>query len=601
MAVDKISLYHNIVSLLNRANSKSELKNALNVTLDELLGFLGFPYGAIRINVGAGKRDLAAEVKSGELKLCFDKLNAPDCLCEKAMEKGNSGAIVSGESIGLCCDAQLSTLVCAPIMADGENAGLFLAATTRKIVTPDDYIALINLICRNIGETVKRTHGVESDHQRALDMKTVNAIGRLITSKLNLKDMVREIVSTLGGVLETDEVNVILYDGARRELSFLASYFADGSKLDRPEVYRLSDGINSWIIKNRRPLLMTYDTQKECQRLGIRHGGRPAKSWLGAPMVYQDRVVGVISVQSYAKTGLYDDNSEYLIAAVANQCAVAVENARLFEEIIDREQEKERLYFSLTHDLLSLINPVAGFTKILKTIQPEAKKERAILIDNITNATEKITRFAEDILIYAKIKSGKLALDISRQNVLAPLDNAITVYLPELNMRSIKLSVNGRDIGVNGMKNPGPKLDNKNMGLEKLLSSAPVMADLDSAQIERVFLNCIGNSVKHARSRIDIEVKSSDTLVTCCVRDDGDGVPSGQCAALFEEYYQEGEQQKGVGLGLPSVKKIIELHDGAIKVISDIRAGFTIEFSWPRTLADRQERKMAGHSALGNL
>ncbi|VAX25049.1 hypothetical protein MNBD_NITROSPINAE03-1659 [hydrothermal vent metagenome] len=601
MAVDKISLYHNIVSLLNRANSKSELQNALNVTLDELLGFLGFSYGAIRVNTGAGRRSLAAETKSGGLKLCFDKLNAPDCLCKKAMESENSGAIVSGDSIGLCCETRFSTLVCAPIMAGGENAGLFLAATTEKVVAPDDQIAFINLICRNIGDTAGRTHAVESDHQRALDMKTVNAIGRLITSKLNLKDMVREIVSTLGGVLETDEVNVIVYDGARRELSFLASYFADGSKLDRPEVYPLSDGINSWIIKNRRPLLMTYDTQKECEKLGIRHGGRPAKSWLGAPMIYQDRVVGVISVQSYTKTGLYDENSEYLISAVANQCAVAVENARLFEEIIDREEEKERLYFSLTHDLLSLINPVAGFTKILKTIPAKAKEERAGLIDNITNATEKITRFAEDILIYAKIKSGKLVLDISRQDVLKPLDSAIRVYLPELDMRAIELSVNGYDIGINGARQSGSTLNKKSLGLEKLLSGKPIMADLDAAQIERVFLNCIGNSVKHARSKIEIEVKGSDSLVTCSVRDDGDGVPSDQCAALFEEYYQAGEKQKGVGLGLPSVKKIIELHDGAIKAVSDIRAGFTIEFSWPRTLADRQEKEMAGRSALGNL
>lgn len=596
MADDKITTYQSIVSLLNRANSKSALRSALDATLKELLDFLDFSYGAIRIRAGAGKADLVAETKSGGLSLCFDKLNAPDCVCKWALEKGNSSVIVAGDSIGLCCEVPFSTLVSAPIRIKGKNVGLFLAATSKKIVAQDDQIVLVNQICQNIGDTVKRTAAVESDHQRALDMKTVNAIGGLITSKLNLKDMVREIVSTLGGVLETDEVNVIMYDVVRRELSFLASYFADGAKLDRPEVHPLSDGINSWIIKNRKPLLMTYDTEEECAKLGIWHGGRPAKSWLGAPMIYHDRVVGVISVQSYTKTGLYDENSAYLIAAVANQCAVAVENARLFKEIIDREEEKERLYFSLTHDLLSLINPVAGFIKILKAIPPGAEDDKAMLIDNITSATEKITRFAEDILVYAKIKSGKLALDISRQNVLGPIDSAIRVYLPELNMRSIDLSVNGHDIGVSGMKYPGSKL--KSMSLEKLLSIEPILADLDRAQMERVFLNCIGNSVKHARSKIEIVVKNSDSQVTCRVHDDGDGVPSSQCGALFEEFYQAGEKQKGVGLGLPSVKKIIELHDGVIKVVSDKGAGFTIEFSWPKTLADRQGQETDGPSAL---
>lgn len=577
---DPLLLYHRAVSALNGAGSEEALKPALQAVLSVMLDILGFPSGAIRVETGAGKIELSSEAESGQVGLCFAGLAAPGCACGDALERATPGLFITSEiDEASCAAAGVGTVALSPLMTHGRRAGLFFAAGDQGAAPSGQAVGLSNMIMENICQTLERVQGAKTEKQRTRDMETVNAIGGLITSKLKLEEMVREIVSTLGRVLETDEVNVILYDGAKRELSFLASYFADGSNLDRPEVYPLSDGINSWIIKNRRPLLMTHDTEAECARLGIRHGGKPAKSWLGAPMIYQDRVAGVLSVQSYGKTGLYDEESVALIEAVANQCAVAVENARLFEEVIEREAEKERLYFSLTHDLISLINPIAGFTKILKAL-PEGVGRESMenLTDSILTATDKITRFAEDILVYAKIKSGKLALDISRSDVLSAIGAAAHVYQPELAMRGIGLTVDGRPWAPDGGR--------------------ALMADMDRAQMERVFINCVGNAVKHARSRIEVETHATDTKVTCRVIDDGDGVAADQCEALFEEYYQAGATKKGVGLGLPSVKKIIELHEGEIRIESDTGAGFMVEFSWPRTLADRPEPDGAEPSAL---
>ena len=302
----------------------------------------------------------------------------------------------------------LPRLFAAQKKIDGANTILFLAGSKKGTKLNSAATEAVKQTLHDTANTIKRLQEARLDRQRARDMETVNKIGRVITSKLKLDEMVKEVISTIGNVLETDEVNVIIYDEARGELSFLARYFADGSGLDGPEVYPLSDGINSWIIKNRQSLCMTYDTLAECEKMGIRHGGRPARSWLGSPMIYKGKVTGVLSVQSYDKTALYDENSALLIEAVANQCAVAVENARLFEEVIEREEDKERLYFSLTHDLLSLVNPVAGFAKLLKSVSPKTDDTNfGRMVENIISATNKITRFAEDILVYAKIKIGQ--------------------------------------------------------------------------------------------------------------------------------------------------------------------------------------------------
>lgn len=290
-------------------------------------------------------------------------------------------------------------------------------------------------------------------------------------------------------------------------------------------------------------------------------------------------------MQSYRKRGLYDAVSVSLIKAVANQCAVAVVNARLFEERADREAEKERLYFSLTHDLLSLINPISGFARIMANPAVESQTTK-LAAASIMLATEKITRFAEDILVYAKLKSGRLELDISRRCVSESLEQAIGVYSPEIMARSIRLTVNGAEVAL------------RDGALPSLGVAGGLAADLDPAQMERVFMNLISNAVKHANSAIRITLSGSDSAVEAMVEDDGEGAPKELCHRLFEEYFQAHKGKRGVGLGLPSVKRIIELHQGRIWIDSDAGKGFRVYFTWPRTLADRGAAQPAGQPAL---
>jgi signal transduction histidine kinase len=566
---------------LNSASTPEHLETALKHVVAGLSELPEFSNCAIAISINTGENGIRADVSSGGAKLCFEWPNATQCACLSTVKERT---ITFFDSLpnGLCRDSGFVSGLCVPIISGEDKLGLFLVLSRQPLEKNHKSIALLETMLEHVGLATDRVKAIVFDRQRAKDMHTVNTIGGLITSKLNLKDMVKEIVSTLGTVLETDEVNVITYDNNRRELSFLASYFSDGSDLDRPEVYQLSNGINSWIIKNKKPLLMTDDTEKECVRLGIRHGGRPAKSWLGAPMIFKDQVVGVVSVQSYSKKQLYGEDSVLLLKAVANQCAVAVENARLFEQITEREAEKEQLYFSLTHDLLSLISPVDGFAKILSAMADDtAKKDINYIAGNIIKATEKITRFTEDILVYAKIKSGKLSLDISRCDIYTPLVSALSVYLPEFAMRKTKVEINGKTV-------------NK----EKCQYGDPIPVDLDVTQIERVFINLIGNAIKHAHSTIKITVLSSDTEIGVIFKDDGDGVEAKLCPKLFDEYYQVKSRIKGVGLGLPSVKKIIELHNGHVNIQSDIGHGFEVKLRWPKTLADKAKVNGMFASAL---
>ncbi len=408
--------------------------------------------------------------------------------------------------------------------------------------------------------------------RRLKTLETVARIGAIITSRLTLKELTQAVVEHLGQVLRSDRVNLVLYDKKERTLAFIASFFSSENKSDGAEVYPLSDGMNSWIVNNQKPLLIRRDTIKECERMGIRHGGKPAKSWLGVPMFHKGEVLGVLSVQAYDEPGIYDDSSVELLSLVATQVAVAVVNAELYETMEKREKEKQRLYYSLTHDLLSFVSPMDGYAEMLRRAKAEELAERKDdIAKSIKNGVKKITRFVEDILFYSKLESGKLAIHVSPASIYAIITQSASNFVSELALRKLALYVDEKKCDdAEGELRGGVPTDGV---------SATVLCD--QIQIERVLNNCIHNAVKHARSRIDVRIGRRDGEILCTVSDDGDGMPEELAPKVFDEYFQAQNGKKGVGLGLPSVKRIVEQHGGKVWVETAKGRGFSFTFTLP--------------------
>ncbi|MBI3582294.1 MAG: GAF domain-containing sensor histidine kinase [Nitrospinae bacterium] len=408
--------------------------------------------------------------------------------------------------------------------------------------------------------------------RRLKTLETVARIGAIITSRLTLKELTQAVVEHLGQVLRSDRVNLVLYDKKERTLAFIASFFSGENKRDGAEVYPLSDGMNSWIVKNQKPLLITRDSIEECERMGIRHGGKPAKSWLGVPMFHKEEVLGVLSVQAYDEPGVYDDSSVELLSLVATQVAVAVVNAELYETMEKREKEKQRLYYSLTHDLLSFVSPMDGYAEMLRRAKAEELAERKDdIAKSIKNGVKKISRFVEDILFYSKLESGKMDLHASPANIYPIITLSASNFFSELALRKLALYVDGKKCDVAEVDLLG--------GVPLDVAAANVLCD--QIQIERVLNNCIHNAVKHARSRIDVRVGRRDGEILCTVSDDGDGMPEELAPKVFDEYFQAQNGKKGVGLGLPSVKRIVEQHGGKVWVETAKGRGFSFTFTLP--------------------
>jgi len=516
--------------------------------------------GWIRICRDKGDIEVSAQAGKKLASFCFDELAAPGCMCGRAFTAGEPVCASEFEA-AFCADKRFKTALCVPALMDGKPAGFIFLAAREKV---DIDAGPLKLVADQMALMVSRLLRSAEMEKRLKTLQTVSRVGAIISSRLTLRELTQSVVEHLGEVLRTDRVNMVLYHRKEQKLEFIASYFSGEENRDEPEFYTLSDGMNSWIIKNRKPLLIREDSVIECAKKGIRHGGKPAKSWLGVPMVHDGKIIGVLSVQSYSQTNLYDDASTELLDLVAGQAAVAVVNARLYEGIARREIEKQKLYYSLTHDLLSFVTPITGYGEVIKRLSPEdmARKQED-LGDAVLASSLKIQRFVEDILLFAKIQSGMLTMHPGAVNLYQIIDQSLSNFQSEMEMRKLELYIEGERITQSSNRFP-----------KKVVTC-------DSLQIERVLNNCIHNAVKHAASRVEVTTRDASAEVQCTISDDGDGMPSEYVDRVFDEYYQHDNKKKGVGLGLPSVKMIVEQHGGNVWVESDVGAGFAFTFTLP--------------------
>ncbi|MCC6188865.1 MAG: GAF domain-containing protein [Anaerolineales bacterium] len=213
-----------------------------------------------------------------------------------------------------------------------------------------------------------------------------------------------------GSVLETDVLLARLYDQVRQLLApdafVVTFYHADTDELevvlavgdDRAANEAvptgrlpISQGLSGWVLRNRQSLLVA-DLQAEPMRVPPRQGVRPARTWLGVPLIAHERIIGVVSVHSFAPLVFGGDDRRYL-ESVASQVAIAIENARLYAEISARAAELSRLY-AAAQDLGAKLEPQAVLGQLARHLT-EAVGATSSYVLEVNLPAETVTVLAE--------------------------------------------------------------------------------------------------------------------------------------------------------------------------------------------------------------
>ena len=176
--------------------------------------------------------------------------------------------------------------------------------------------------------------------RRVAELETINAVSQDITATMPLSDLVELIRREVGRVLDVSSFYIALYDATLDRITF-PLFYDHGIKTHVAPIPG-DAGLTGYIVRTRKPLLLR--TLQDQEVLGIPSFGDDSLSYVGVPMLIGEFVSGVMAVQDYHHAFAYDEGHVRTLTTIAAQAAVAVENARLFEETQRRLREQGLLH-----------------------------------------------------------------------------------------------------------------------------------------------------------------------------------------------------------------------------------------------------------------
>ena len=183
----------------------------------------------------------------------------------------------------------------------------------------------------------------------------------LTTASLELDVLLNALYHQVRQLIEADYFYVALYDAATEELTF--PVLIEDGKRKRISGRRAGNGLTEYVIRQRKPILIPENTAHVIANLELKVIGQPALSWLGVPLVIGDKVLGVMTVQSFSRPRAYDQGDMSLLSTLAAQAAIALENAQLYGQMRRRTAE-----MALLNTVSTAVNSTLDLDQVLQIV-----------------------------------------------------------------------------------------------------------------------------------------------------------------------------------------------------------------------------------------
>ena len=376
-------------------------------------------------------------------------------------------------------------------------------------------------------------------------------ISRDLASTLDLDTLLADIVRASADITKAEAASILLYDDTARQL-----YFQIATNIDEPTmrglIVPLDKSIAGWIVTNRQSVRID-DAHKDERFFGDvdQTIDYSTKSLLGIPLITKNKVVGVLEVVN-KKRGKFTDPDESMLTVLGAQAAVAIENARLFQQ--------SDLIAEFVHELRTPLASLSTATYLL--LRPEMSREQSDqIVNNIHNETLRLNSLASSFLDLARLESGRVQFRKTRFSAADLIYECRDVMMSKAHETSIQIRV---DV-------PG---------------DMPLM-EADRDKIKQVLLNLTSNAIKYNRPNGSVIITGSftDTELTITIQDTGLGIPEDSIPHLFEKFFRVREHEgkaSGTGLGLSICKQIVQGHNGRIEVKSKMGVGTSFSIHLPR-------------------
>src|SRR5450432_2998971 len=453
-----------------------------------------------------------------------------------------------------------------PLEVNGEVRGVINVDSERTDAFDADDQDLLEQLALQAAKVIQNTWLYEQLRLKAHLFESLVSVSRTINSTLNLDEALRVITREACELMRARMCSLMMLDESREWLDLRASYGASDTYIKKPRL-NVEESLLGVVARRKKPMqVANVQTSSRYQNVEVaRQEG--LVSLLSVPLLFAGQPIGTLNVYT-GRPYNFSNEEIRILSALAELSAIAIEKARLYERIVDVEEQLRQneklsalglLAAEVAHEIR---NPLTVMKLLYHSLDlkfpasdPRAKDTRII-----EAKIEHLNKIVEQILDFARTTEPKLA-PVNLNELIDELGLLVRHKLANQNVRLV------RDLQPD---------------LPFILGDAP--------QLEQAFLNLILNAAEAMPDGGTLTIKSHEvhlprtsalpTHVAMEFKDTGKGMSAELQKRAFTAVLST-TKAKGTGLGLAIVGRIIETHRGTIRIKSKVGRGTSIVITLP--------------------
>ena len=445
-----------------------------------------------------------------------------------------------------------------------DNHFWFLASLTKL----DD--ERVFLVARDITERKKDEEAIRLRNEY---LAVSAEIGKLVTSTLDLGTIFKRTVQLINDRFDLYYTAIYITEETGFNLDLREGTGDAGKEMkEKGHTQQIDENTIVGKVASKGEALVITDA--DVNPLHFKFPSLPnALAEAAIPLRIGNRIIGVIDMQAESRNAFPDDEITVL-QSLADQVAVAIDNARSFElsqqavmEMREVDRLKSQFLANMSHELRTPLNSIIGFSRvILKGIDGPVSDLQQQDLTAIYNSGQHLLGLINDILDLAKIEAGKMELAFDEVNITDLTSSVLSTMSGLIKDRPIEM--------------------------KRLIEPDLPAVRADAIRVRQVMINLLSNAAKFTdEGDIVVEVRpyanptTGRNEIKISVKDTGPGISEEDQTKLFQPFSQVDDSPTrktgGTGLGLSICQQLINMHDGRIWVESEIGQGSTFHFTLP--------------------
>jgi signal transduction histidine kinase len=463
-----------------------------------------------------------------------------------------------------------------PLLRDGRPVGLLSLYRTHVSPFTDRQIELMATFADQAVIAIENTRLFEEVQARTRELQeslkyqtaTSDVLGVISRSPNQLQPVLDAIVETAFGLCPSDGATIMLREADRYRFVADAGYTRDEiSRMQRASVPADRGSVVGRVALEGRTIHVQdvkSDPEYTFWTGAIRLDRRTV---LGVPLVRDGSIAGVI-ILFRTRVEPYSRRQIELVETFADQAVIAMNNARLFDEIAQKgreleiaSQHKSQFVANMSHELRTPLAAVLGYAELLQEGIYDTLPEKSLpILTRIRSNGQHLLGLINTVLDISKIEAGQFKLNIGEYALGSVVE---TVMVATESLAATKKLAFKMDIAKELPYGLG-----------------------DEQRLTQVLLNLVGNAIKFTDAgEVRIAAGAGNGHFTVSVSDTGPGIPPEECEHIFEKFRQVDSSNTrakgGTGLGLAIAREIVEMHGGRIWVESRLGQGSTFRMELP--------------------